>query len=88
MRSEKLWRVWWMWGMPVAWAASGLVLAAEFARNAGSPAWGDALDVVRLALYWWWMRIAWSCSGNVANPVWSPVSRAILILGLSANVLV
>jgi len=88
MASEKLWRVWWLWGMPVAWASSALVLGAEFARTGGASAWGDALDVVRLALYWWWMRFAWSCAGNVANPIWSPVSRAVLVLGLTANALI
>jgi len=88
MTSEKLWRVWWLWGIPVAWAASALVIGAEFARLSGYHRLGDAVDIGRLAIYWWWMRIAWSCAGNVANPVWSPVSRAILVLGLTANALV
>jgi len=88
MSAEKLWRVWWVWGIPVAWAASALVLAAEYARSAGWQTGGHALDLVRLAIYWWWMRIAWSCAGNVANPIWSPLSRAVLVLGLTANALI
>ena len=85
MGSEKLWRVWWLWGMPVAWAAIALVLSAEYARDAGQPGWGDFLDIVRLGLYWWWMRIAWSCSGNVGNRFWSPLARVGLLLGLAAH---
>ena len=88
MKSEKLWRVWWLWGIPVAWGASALVLGAEYARNAGWEGWGSALDIVRLALYWWWMRIAWSCSGNVTNSAWSPLSRVALMFGLAANALI
>ena len=88
MTSERLWRVWWLWGIPVAWAATALVLAAEYARTAGWPAWGNALDLARLAIYWWWMRIAWCCAGNVTNPIWSPLSRAVLVLGLTANALI
>jgi len=87
MKSEKLWSVWWLWGIPVAWGASALLLAAEFARDAGHHSLGDALDVARLALYWWWMRIAWACSGNVAHRIWSPLSRAALLVGLTANAL-
>ena len=86
--SEKLWRVWWVWGIPVAWATTALVLAAEYARAAGWHGWGHAFDLVRLAVYWWWMRIAWACSRNVANPLWSPLSRAALVLGLGVNALI
>jgi len=88
MKSEKLWRVWWVWGIPVAWAASGLVLSAEYARSAGLEGWGNLLDVGRLALYWWWMRIAWACSGNVQRSFWSPMARVGLVFGLAANVFV
>jgi hypothetical protein len=85
--SEKLWRVWWLWGIPTAWLASALILVAESARSAGYPRGGDLLDVARLALYWWWMRFAWKCARNVENPFWTHASRAVLAIGLVANVL-
>jgi hypothetical protein len=88
MTSEKLWRVWWLWGIPVAWATSALAVGAEYARLSGHYWLGDAMDIGRLAIYWWWMRIAWSCAGNVTNPIWSPLSRAVLVLGLTANALI
>jgi len=85
--SEKLWRIWWLWGIPTAWLASALVLAAENARIAGYHGWGNLLDLVRLAAYWFWMRLAWQRSRNVENRLWTPVSRAVLALGLIVNVI-
>lgn len=85
--SEKLWRIWWLWGIPTAWGASALIVFAESTRNAGYDGWGNLLDVVRLALYWWWMRLAWKCAGNVENPFWTYASRTLLALGLVVNVL-
>jgi hypothetical protein len=85
--SEKLWRVWWLWGIPTAWAASALIVFAESTRSAGYNSWGDFLDVVRLALYWWWMRLAWKCARNVDNSFWTYASRGVLALGLVVNVL-
>jgi len=87
-RGEKLWRAWWLWGIPAAWAASALVIAAEKSRVAGFHATGDLLDVVRLAVYWYWCRLAWKCSGNVGNPLWTLLSKAALAAGLAVTVLV
>jgi len=84
---EKLWKVWWLWGIPVAWATTALVLAAEFVREAGLHAWGDLCDVLRLAIYWFWCRLAWQCSTNVNSPVWTVISRFALAGGLVATVL-
>ena len=86
--TEERWRVWWRWGIPIAWLASILVLAAESARNAGYESGGALLDVARLAVYWWWMRLAWKCSRNVDQGWWTPLSRAVLALGLVANVMI
>jgi len=85
---EKLWRVWWLWGIPTAWLTSLLVLAAEHVRLAGLPAWGDLLDIARLAIYWFWCRLAWRASGNVGNPAWTLLSKAALATGLVTTVLV
>ena len=86
--SEKLWRIWWLWGIPTAWLASALILVAEGARGAGYHAWGDLLDLARLAAYWFWMRLAWRRSGNVDNRLWTPVARIALAAGLVVNALV
>ena len=73
--------------MPAAWATSALVLGAEFAREAGLHGTGNLLDVARLAVYWYWCRLAWRCSGNVGNPLWTLLSKAALAAGLVATAL-
>ena len=86
--SEKLWRVWWLWGIPTAWLVSALILVAESARSAGYHSLGALLDLVRLAAYWYWLRLAWQRSGNVDNRIWTPVARIALAAGLVVNALV
>ena len=44
--------------------------------------------MARLAVYWYWCRLAWKCSGNVDNPFWTPLSKAALAAGFAVNVLV
>jgi hypothetical protein len=83
--AEKLWRVWWLWGIPTAWSASALIFVAESARSAGYHSLGGVLDIARIALYWLWMRFAWKCARNVENPFWTHASRTVLALGLVAN---
>jgi hypothetical protein len=85
---EKLWKVWWLWGVPVAWLTSTLLLAAEELRIGGWHSTGNLLDVARLAVYWYWCRLAWRCSGNVGNPLWTLASKAALAMGLVATALV
>ena len=84
---ERLWKVWWLAGIPVAWATSALVLAAEDLRSLGPWAWGwgDALDAARLLVYLAWFRLAWRCSRNVQGAAWTPRARAALAAGLFAS---
>jgi hypothetical protein len=87
MPGSELWKIWWLWGIPVAWIAIVLVLAAEHLRIAGHASAGDLLDIARLAVYWYWCRLAWKCSGNVGNPVWTLLSKGALAAGLFVTVL-
>jgi len=84
---EPLWKVWWLLGIPVAWATSGLLLGAESVRVAGAHAWGDVLDLARLALYWFWFRLAWRCSRNVRRAWWTAAVRCLLLAGLALTAL-
>lgn len=88
MAGSELWKIWWLWGIPVAWIATALLLGAEHSRLEGRPAVGDALDIARLAVYWFWCRLAWRCSGNVGNPLWTPLTKAALGAGCVAHFLV
>jgi len=63
------------------------VLGAEELRGAEWHGTGNLLDIARLAVYWYWCRLAWKCSQNVDNPVWTPLSKTALAAGLVATVL-
>jgi hypothetical protein len=78
----ELWKVWWIAGLPVASLMIGLVLLAEQARFAGHGSWGDLLDVVRFVVYFVWLRLAWRCAGNVDWPLWTPLAKGALAVGL------
>jgi len=79
---EKLWKVWWMAGIPLGWACSALVVIAEELRYADHHGWGNFLDLARLLIFFAWLRLAWRCSHNVGRPIWTPVARATLTAGL------
>lgn len=78
----ELWKVWWIAGLPVVSLMIGLVLLAETARSAGQDSWGDLLDVARFLIYFVWLRLAWRCSRNVDWPLWTPLAKAALSVGL------
>jgi hypothetical protein len=86
---ERLWKVWWYAGIPLAWITSALVVASEDLRDLGTWAWGlgDAFDVARLLLYLAWARLAWRCSHNVQSAAWTPLARGALAAGLVASVM-
>jgi hypothetical protein len=81
---EKLWRVWWLGGIPVGCITAVLVLAAERIRASGAWAWGwgDACDVARFLVYLAWFGLAWRCSRNVQSAAWTPLARGALLAGL------
>jgi hypothetical protein len=81
-RGQRLWTIWWLCGIPVAWATSGMIILAELIRNAGYWGWGDLIDVTRLLVYFSWARLAWRCSHNADDRRWMPVSRFALGVGL------
>lgn len=88
MAGSELWKVWWLWGIPVAWIATALVLSAEHFRLSGWGSAGDLLDIARLAVYWFWCRAAWRASGKVGNPLWTPLTKVALGAGFVAHVLI
>jgi len=85
---ERLWKIWWLCGIPVAWVTSVLVIAAEAARNADHPVAGDWLDVLRLLVYILWAQLAWHCAHNVETRLWAPVARCALAAGFVLMLLV
>jgi len=59
---EKLWKVWWIAGIPLGWASGALVVIAEDMRYVGHPGWGDFMDVLRFLVFFAWLRFSWRCS--------------------------
>ncbi len=87
-RGIPLWKVWWIYGAPVACAVVLLVYFAEELRLAYRPGWADLLDAVRLAGFWLWCWLAWKCAGNVARGIWTPLARVALAAGLAVMVVI
>lgn len=85
---ERLWKIWWLCGVPVAWATSALVIGAEAARVAQHPIAADWMDVLRILIYTLWAQLAWQCGHNVSTKIWSPLSRFALTAGLVLMILV
>jgi len=81
-------KIWWPWGMRLAWATVALILGAEALREEGHRAAGDLLDVARFAIYWIWCRPAWRACGDARNPVWIALARTALAAGLAITVLI
>ena len=73
--------------MPTAWLTSALVIGGELLRDSGWHAGGDLCDVLRLAAYWLWCRVAWQASANVDFAPWTPLAKTALAAGLVATVL-
>jgi hypothetical protein len=87
LQGNELWKAWWSWGIPVAWITSALVLAAEQSHSGELHTLGNLLDVARLAVYWFWCRLAWKCSASARNPGWKLLSKAALAAGFVLTVL-
>jgi hypothetical protein len=84
---ERLWKVCWLWGIPVGVAAIALTVFAEMSRDAGWNGAGAGLDVVKLLVYLTWFGAAWRCSGNVVNRTWTGIARAAIALALGITAL-
>ena len=80
--TTRLWKVWWIWGVPVAGLTGALVWFAGWAYWAGYPALEDLLGAARIMLYWFWFHAAWKCSRNVDHPLWTYLARTALLGGL------
>lgn len=79
---EKLWKIWWLGGIPVALGATAFTLAAEFVRVDGYHAWGDFFDVLKLLVYAAWFTAAWRCAENTDHHVSRLAGRLAVAAGI------
>ena len=82
-----LWKLWWLWGIPLATSLFALSAFAESAWAAGDPGLADSYAVLRLALYWFWLHAAWRAAPNVGRWIWTPLARIALAAGLVVIIL-
>lgn len=79
---EQLWKVWWLWGIPVALAATAFTLSAEFLRMDGRHAWGEFLDVLKFLVYAAWLTAAWRCAEKTSHPAARIAGRLAVAAGV------
>ena len=79
---ERLWKVWWLWGVPVAALATALTLSAEFLRMDGLHSWGEFLDAVKLLVYAAWLTAAWRCAEKAERPAVRIAARLAVAAGV------
>ena len=79
--------MWWLAGIPLAWALIGLSVAGDQAWKSGSPRFADLTYIARLALYWLWFMSVWKCSRNVEHRLWTVLARGALFAGLAVTAL-
>ncbi|HMH19681.1 MAG TPA: hypothetical protein VK572_16200 [Burkholderiales bacterium] len=84
---ERLWKVLWLWGIPMGFAAIALGVFAEMLRDADWDGAGAGLDVLKLLVYLTWLIAVWRCSGNVVNRTWTGAARIAMALALGMAVL-
>jgi hypothetical protein len=79
---ERLWKIWWLVGVPLRIIGPILVafIADEF--GAGSPFVVLIASLVLLVAYLAWCVMAWRNALNVENMIWASVARVIIVLGL------
>ena len=89
LRGEaRLWKAWWLAGLPVVALAYGLGVAAESFRHDEAHFTGAMIDTLKFLLCLFWLRVAWRCSDNVDHRIWSHIGRwtmavVALVVGLT-----
>jgi hypothetical protein len=82
---ERLWKVWWLLGTPLAMvnrAIFGLLeglAEAEYSVSYGT--WLGAL-VLSSATYFAWCNMAWGCAKNVDRKIWGHLAKLGIVLGI------
>lgn len=79
---ERLWKIWWLGGIPVALAATAFTLAAELLRTDGHHTWGNVFDVLKLLVYAAWFTAAWKSAGNTSRRPARLAGRLAVVAGV------
>lgn len=80
---ERAWRVWWLWGVPAALAASALAMGAEALRTDGLHGAGALTDTFKVLVHAAWFVAAWRCARNTEHAAWMFTGRFVAALGVA-----
>ena len=83
-----LWKVWWLIGIPINIAGAILekLLLGLTEKYGSSGFLGITFALLMLALGLVWVKMAWACSGNVKNKIWTHLAKAGIVTGLIVGV--
>jgi hypothetical protein len=90
---ERLWKVWWLLGVPlhVVWWTlyidlwlSGLAPESFLLITVWVWPVLRALLIAYAALYLAWCFVAWRCAGNAGRRIWSIAARVLIGVGLGS----
>lgn len=79
---ERLWKIWWLGGIPFALTATAFTLSAEFLRADGHHTWGNLFDVLKLLAYAAWFTAAWKSARNTSPRPARLAGRLAVVAGV------
>lgn len=82
---ERLWKVWWLVGVPLGILGGAVSVWLEEASKPGSgmsSLFPTATFFALVAAYFAWCNMAWGCAKNVETKVWGTIAKVLIILGL------
>ena len=79
---ERLWKVWWYIGAPIAVLDKAVSVAISARLVLGHPVLSLAATSALLIAYLAWCVMAWNCAPNVNKAIWTPIARIVITLGL------
>ncbi len=77
---ERLWKVWWLVGVPFVLIANFLSIATQ--RFVGDSLLLTVESIVFVVVNVVLLSVAWRCAPNVDNKMWTLIARIVIVLGL------
>jgi len=77
---ERLWKVWWLIGIPQS-VVLALLYVNVLQKTPHSMAYVPAL-VLYIVVHFAWVRMAWLYAPNVKRGIWTAVSYVVIVLGV------